>query len=154
MIWTSIHQAQCRRKCSHMAYRHCKELKQKAIMILVALKKAGSDFMKTWESYLIASDFMLFSDHQSLQHFKNQRHINKMHARWASYFEQFNFVICHKSGVDNRVPDALIQRVSLLISLLSEIIGLNVWRSYTKRMKTLPKSGSVRHNSMHKIFIF
>ena len=33
--------------------------------------------LKTWECYLMASDFVLFSDHQSLQHFKNQEHINK-----------------------------------------------------------------------------
>jgi len=45
-----------------------------------------------------------------------------MHARLASYFEQFNFVIRHKSGVDNKVPDTLSRRVLLLISLQSEII--------------------------------
>jgi len=27
--------------------------------------------LKSWESYLIANDIVLFSDHQSLQHFKN-----------------------------------------------------------------------------------
>ena len=63
--------------------------------------------LKPWERYLIASDFVLFLDHQSLQHFKNQRHINKMHARWASYFMQFNFMIRYTYGVDNRVPSAL-----------------------------------------------
>ena len=46
-----------------------------------------------------------------------------MHARQAFYFEQFNFVIHHKSGVDNKVPDALSRRILLLISLQSEIIG-------------------------------
>ena len=45
-----------------------------------------------------------------------------MHARWASYFEQFNFVIGHKSGADNKVPDVLSWRVSLLVSLQSGII--------------------------------
>jgi len=45
-----------------------------------------------------------------------------MHARWASYFEQFNFVICHKSRVDNTVLNALSRRVSLLVSLQSESI--------------------------------
>jgi len=46
-----------------------------------------------------------------------------MHARWAFYFEQFNFMTCHKSRVDNKVLVSLSQRVSLLISLQSEIIG-------------------------------
>jgi len=63
--------------------------------------------LKSLGSYLIASDFVLFSDHQSFQHFKNQKYMNKMHTRWASYFEQFNYMIRHKFGVDNNVPDGL-----------------------------------------------
>ena len=55
-----------------------------------------------------------------------------MHARWASYFEQFNFVIHHKSRVDNKIPDALSQRVSLLISLQSEVIGLDLSKELYK----------------------
>ena len=66
--------------------------------------------------YLITHDFVLFSDHQSFQHFKNQKHINKMHARWVFYFEQFNSVISHKSGVDNKVLDTLSLRVTLLVT--------------------------------------
>jgi len=48
-----------------------------------------------------------------------------MHGRWASYFKQFNFVIRHKSGVANKVSDALSQRVSLIL-LQSELIGFDV----------------------------
>ena len=69
--------------------------------------------LKTWESYLIANDFVIYFYHQSIQHFKNQKHINKMHGSWASYFEQFNFTLRHKSRVDNKVPDALSRQVSL-----------------------------------------
>ena len=42
-----------------------------------------------------------------LQYFKYKKHINKMHARWAAYFEQFTFVIKHKSDVLNKVADVL-----------------------------------------------
>jgi len=55
-----------------------------------------------------------------------------MHARWASYFEQFNFVIRHKSAVNNKVFDALSQKVSLLISLQSEIIGFECLKEQYK----------------------
>ena len=81
--------------------------------------------VKSWESYLIASNFVLFSNHQSLQHFKNQRHVNKMHARWVSYFEQFNFVIRHKSGVDNKVSDAFSRKISML-HYKAKLLGSNV----------------------------
>ena len=55
-----------------------------------------------------------------------------MHAKWTSYFEQFNFVICHKSRVDNKVPNALSQRFSLLISLQSEIIRFEFFKELYK----------------------
>jgi len=59
-------------------------------------------------------------------------YINKMHARWASYFEKFNFMIRHKSGVNNKVTDALSQRVSLLVSLQSKIIGFECLKELYK----------------------
>ena len=49
-----------------------------------------------------------------------------MHARWASYFKQFNFVIQHKYSIDNKIPDALCKRVSLSVSLQSEIIDFDL----------------------------
>jgi len=49
-----------------------------------------------------------------------------MHARWASYFEQFNFVIRHKSRVDNKVLDA--------IEVKSFIVGPIAKRNYWVRV--------------------
>ena len=63
-------------------------------------------------------------------------------------------MIHNKSGVDNKVSDALGQRVSLLISLQSEIIGFEYLKELYKEEKTLLKSGrTVHHDSLHKIFI-
>lgn len=66
---------------------------------------------------------MIYSDHQSLIHFKNQRKLkNKMHIRWAAYFRQFNYVIKHKSRATNRVADALSERDALLVNLCNKMV--------------------------------
>ena len=54
---------------------------------------------------------------------------------WVSYFEQFNFVIRHKSGVNNKIPDALSRRVSLLVTLQGEIISFDFLKEYMRKTK-------------------
>lgn len=74
-----------------------------------------------WESYLIPQEFVFYSGHEYLRYFKTQKHINKMHAHWATYLEQFAYVIKHKSGATNRVVDVLSRRANLLV-LRTEIV--------------------------------
>ena len=40
--------------------------------------------------------------------------MNARHARWMDYVQQFDFVIKHKAGLENRVVDALSKRPHLL----------------------------------------
>ena len=72
--------------------------------------------LKHWEHYFIPLDFVIFSDHESL---------NKMQARWASYLEQFYYIIKHKFGASNRVADALSRRATLLVTLSNEVVGFD-----------------------------
>ncbi|XP_037491699.1 uncharacterized protein LOC119369455 [Jatropha curcas] len=53
---------------------------------------------KTWEHYLLGHEFIIYTDHQSLTHFQTQKKVSMMHARWATYFGAFHYVIKHKSG--------------------------------------------------------
>ncbi|KAK7263636.1 hypothetical protein RJT34_31230 [Clitoria ternatea] len=85
--------------------------------------------LQTWEHYLILKEFVIHSDHQSLKFIKGQHKLNKRHAKWVEYLEQFPYVIKYKNGKTNIVADALSRRHSLLTSLGAKVIGLDEIRS-------------------------
>lgn len=84
--------------------------------------------LHVWAHYLRPGEFIIYSDHEALKYFRSQKHLNKMHARWAAYLEQFTFLLKHKSGATNRVADALSRRRSLLVMMKGEVIGFEVLR--------------------------
>ena len=74
--------------------------------------------LKTWENYLIAKDFILYTDYQALKYVSTQKQIiSDMHARWSAYIEKFPYKLVHKSGQQNRVANALSRRVALIGTL-------------------------------------
>nr|KYP58009.1 Transposon Ty3-G Gag-Pol polyprotein [Cajanus cajan] len=79
--------------------------------------------LQTWEHYLIPKEFVIHSDHESLKYLRGQGKLNKRHAKWVKFLEQFPYVIKYKKGKNNVVADALSRRHTLLISLGSQILG-------------------------------
>ncbi|XP_057443382.1 uncharacterized protein LOC130735376 [Lotus japonicus] len=66
--------------------------------------------LKTWQHYLLPKEFVIHSDHESLKYLKGQGKLNKRHAKWVEFLEQFPYVIKHKKGKSNIVADALSRR--------------------------------------------
>ena len=52
-------------------------------------------------------EFMLYSDNHALQFINSQPKLNKKHAKWVEFLQNFTFVINHTSGKSNKVVDSL-----------------------------------------------
>ena len=79
--------------------------------------------LKHWRPYLIHREFILYTDHDSLKHLHSQNKLNARHARWMDYLWQFEFVIKHKSGTENKVANALSRRPHLLHVFSTNVAG-------------------------------
>nr|KYP31454.1 Transposon Ty3-I Gag-Pol polyprotein [Cajanus cajan] len=79
--------------------------------------------LKTWQHYLFPKEFVIHSDHESLRYLKGQGKLNKRHAKWVEFLEQFPYVIKHKRGKGNIVADALSRRHILLSTLETKLLG-------------------------------
>ena len=81
--------------------------------------------LKHWRPYLIHKEFILYTHHDSLKHLNSQSKLNARHAHWMDYLQQFEFVIRHKSGAENKVPDTLSKRPHLLHVFLANVAGFD-----------------------------
>jgi len=81
--------------------------------------------LQTWQHYLLSKEFVIHSDHESLNFLKSQGKLNKRHARWVEFLEQFPYVIKHKQGKANIVADVLSRRHSLLSMLETKFLSFD-----------------------------
>jgi hypothetical protein len=80
--------------------------------------------LQTWKHYLWSKEFVIHSDHESLKHLRSQTNLNRRHAKWVEFLETFSYIIKHKKGNDNVIPDALSRRYAMLSQLDYRIFGL------------------------------
>jgi hypothetical protein len=80
---------------------------------------------------LIGKEFVLYSDHEVLKFLHNRRRVsNNIHS--ITYLQRFPIRIVYKVEVQNRVVDVLSRRVTLLITLRRETIGLRLFGLFIK----------------------
>ena len=67
---------------------------------------------KEWRWYLEGARHKInvYTDHEGLKWFANNKLLNCRQARWALQLDQFKFQIIHHPGVENGKPDALSRR--------------------------------------------
>ncbi|GKV33824.1 hypothetical protein SLEP1_g42275 [Rubroshorea leprosula] len=82
--------------------------------------------LEHWSHYLLSKEFILHYDHEALKHLNSQQKISRRHAAWSEFLQAYPFLLKYKSGVQNRVADALSRRHALLTSLQMKVTGFEV----------------------------
>ena len=73
--------------------------KKELLAIIRALKK--------WRSDLLGSEFIVYTDHRTLENFDTQCDLSKRQLRWQEFMSQYEMNITYIRGEDNCVADAL-----------------------------------------------
>ena len=116
--------------------------------------------VRYWRHYLFHKEFILYTDHDSLRHLHKQDKVSPRHARWVAYLEKFTYVVKHKSGVANRVADALSRRHCLLVNMRVEVPGLETFRdlletdTYFSEVIQEVRAGMKTDFLLHEGFLF
>ena len=79
--------------------------------------------LRYWRHYLLPQEFVLYSDHEALRYLNSQKRLNARHSKWVEFLQDYTFVLKHKAGIENKVADALSQRVMTLVTMSAEVIG-------------------------------
>jgi len=73
--------------------------------------------------------FLLLTDHHSLTNYFSQPTLNARQSRWVDFLSGFDFEIKHLKGKENRVADALSQKLQCLYE-----ISCSEWKNPFKEM--------------------
>jgi hypothetical protein len=63
--------------------------------------------LKKWQSDLLGSQFIVYTDHWTPENFANQKDLSRRQARWMEHLSQFDMSIHYIRGEDNTVADTL-----------------------------------------------
>jgi len=73
--------------------------------------------------YLLPQEFLLYSNHEALKYLNSQKRLNEIY-KWVKFLQDYIFVLGHKTGVENKVTDALSWRVMILVAMSAKVTRL------------------------------
>ena len=82
--------------------------------------------LQTWQHYLMAKEFVIYSDHESLKYISGQKRLDKRHAKWSTFMESFPYVLKYKKGKENIVADALSRRAMVMNVCETKFLGMEI----------------------------
>lgn len=63
--------------------------------------------LSKWRFDLLGSNFQIYTDHRTLEHFMTQKDLSRRQAHWQEFLAQYDFEILYIKGEENTVADAL-----------------------------------------------
>jgi len=79
--------------------------------------------LRYWRHYLLLQEFVLYSDHEALKYLNSHKRLNLRHNKWVKFLQDYTFVLKYKAGVENKIVDALSQRVMTLVVMSAKRLG-------------------------------
>ena len=73
-------------------------------------------------------EFILHTNHEALKYLNSQSNVNKRHAKWVSFLQQFTFLLKHQSRILNKVVDGLCRRTNILVEMQAKVAGFEVFK--------------------------
>ncbi len=108
-----------------------------------------------------AQPFIVWTDHRNLTYIRSAKRLNARQARWALFFERFDFTISYRPGSKNTKPDALSRQFdsseddSVTETILPEglVMGSLVWGIKRQVKRALARVTVPRECPAGKFFV-
>ncbi len=116
-----------------------------------------------WRHWLegAAQPFIVWTDHRNLTYIRSAKRLNARQARWALFFERFDFTISYRPGSKNTKPHALSRQFdsseddSVTETILPEglVMGSLVWGIERQVKRALARVTVPRECPAGKLFV-
>ncbi|XP_026416204.1 uncharacterized protein LOC113311598 [Papaver somniferum] len=94
-----------------------------------------------WSPYLMGNHFTIFTDHQSLKYFLEQKLHTIVQQKWLSELLGYDYTVCYKKGVENKLHGL----PATIVSDRDSVFLSNFWQELFTKMGTTLHMSSAYH---------